>query len=229
MWTMVIYLTAINILVLSRGGLIPFFLISSFFYVRKLYISDFKSLALITSGAVAGIILLVTLFYMPNFRPRFDSMLINVEKSLAGDNNESVSLHLKSWYCAIQLASDYHLWTGYGTGDEGISLAHCYEDNHWRNMTFNAHNEYLSNLVRHGLTGLIIFSATLFWPLWISYQKREFLYLTFLLLFSMALMTVSLSLQHGVVFYSLFNALLFKRMMGESRGPNDESTPFTTN
>lgn len=213
LWTIIIYLIAINMLVLSRGGLIAFFLTGFIYYFivqRDARSISFRSIFL---GIMVGSIFLMALFYIPNFKQRFDDMWINFENSLTEDKNESAMLHVKSWYCAIQLSRDYHFFTGYGTGDEGTSLTRCYEDHQWKNMTFNAHNEYLSNLLRHGVVGLIIFSGSLFWPLWLSYKRKDLLYMSFILLFSIALMTVSLSLQHGVVFYSFFNALLFKRMM----------------
>ena len=75
----------------------------------------------------------------------------------------------------------------------------------------HAHNEYLSIMMRHGVTGLAVFLAMLIYPLWLALKAKEFVYVGFLVIFGILCLAGSLNLYHGIVIYSLVNALLFRK------------------
>jgi O-antigen ligase len=110
--------------------------------------------------------------------------------------------------------SDYHFFTGYGTGDEKDVLVSCYEKYNWRIMVaerHHAHNEYLSIMMRHGIVGLITFLTMLIYPLWLAFKAKEFVYVGFIVIFGTLCLAGSLNLYHGIVIYSLLNALLYRK------------------
>lgn len=131
-------------------------------------------------------------------------------------STRSTVAHLRSWYCSSLLLSDYHFLTGYGSGDEKDVLEPCYTEHGWSIMAQerqNAHNEYLSAMLRMGLVELALLLCYLFIPLYLSIKHRYFLYTTFLLLWITCFFFSTLNLQSAMFFYTLFNALFFRILL----------------
>ncbi|OJJ18260.1 hypothetical protein BKI52_25905 [marine bacterium AO1-C] len=124
-------------------------------------------------------------------------------------------LRMVQWGCAakILLNNNHTLFFGIGTGDVQNNIGPCYASHGYGQFkdSFNAHNEYIEEALRHGLIGLFIFLSALLIPFYLSiYQRRSYLYFLFLLIFIIWSFTEStLSTQKGTVFYAFFNALLF--------------------
>lgn len=127
----------------------------------------------------------------------------------------TLNLRMVQWGCAakILLSSNNTLFFGVGTGDAQDHIGNCYVNQNYGNLkdSFNAHNEYIEEALRHGLIGLFIFLSALLIPFYLSiYERRSYLYFLFLLIFIIWSFTEStLSTQKGAVFYAFFNALLF--------------------
>ena len=75
----------------------------------------------------------------------------------------------------------------------------------------HAHNEYLSIMMRHGILGLVVFLAMLIYPLWLAFKAKNFVYVGFIVIFGILCIAGSLNLYHGIVIYSLLNALLYRK------------------
>lgn len=137
-----------------------------------------------------------------------------MEASIQEEQVNSVSYHYKSWYCAIEKLSDNHIIFGYGTGDEINTISECYAENGWIDYRHDAHNEYLSSLLKHGLIGLAILLACLIYPYYLAFKNKDLFYISFLTTIIICFFSESmLRGQTGLVFYTLFNSLLLKGML----------------
>ena len=127
----------------------------------------------------------------------------------------ALDLRMVQWGCAakILLNSNKTLFIGVGTGGVQNHIGHCYVNQNYGNLkdSFNAHNEYIEESLRHGLIGLFLFLSALLIPFYLSINERKsYLYFLFLLIFIIWSFTEStLSTQKGTVFYAFFNSLLF--------------------
>ena len=115
--------------------------------------------------------------------------------------------------CSLELLKDYHWLTGYGTGDFRDKMAHCYETKNYGWLVvreFDQHCEYFAQWHRHGILGLLTFLLCLILPLILAVRKGNWLYVCFICLIIISAIPENiLSAQKGVMFYALFNSLLF--------------------
>jgi len=124
---------------------------------------------------------------------------------------------LIQWQCCVEVVHENQAWLqGVGTGDVKPLLQSCYQaKKFWgERYHYNSHNEYLEELMRHGLIGLFLLLLALIFPLFISIRQRHYLYFYFLFIFMIACLSEAiLNRQKGVVFYAFFNALLFMSLL----------------
>jgi O-antigen ligase len=209
LFTAITLLVLFNFLALSRAGIFGFMLVLVGFFVFKLLAGKAKSVSFWVLLGVLTVLIIVTI---PVIKERFK--LFEISDPLGEETTNSTAFHIKSWYCAAESLSDYHFFTGYGTGDEKDVLVSCYEKYNWRIMVaerHHAHNEYLSMMMRHGIIGLLVFLTMLIYPLWLAFKAKEFVYFGFIVLFGTLCLAGSLNLYHGITIYSLLNALLFRK------------------
>jgi O-antigen ligase len=109
-------------------------------------------------------------------------------------------------------AAKENLPFGVGSGDIKDVLKSKYSERslpYFNKREYNTHNQYLQILLAVGIPGILLFVSGLFYTLYVSMQKRCFLYLVFMLIIAINLLTESmLERQSGVVFYAIFNAFL---------------------
>jgi O-antigen ligase len=206
----ILYLTGFLFLLLSRGVIIPFILAITFSGLLFLLQTKNKKLLLILCSML--ILAFGSIFFIDVMKERFIAPFMSGQTVISDNQQESVALHLKSWYCACELLSDFHIFTGYGSGDEKEVLAACYESHGWGIMVserYNAHNEYLSCLLRNGITEVLVLLASLFTSLYWSLKGRNLLYVSFSTVFILALLFTTLNDFSAIVAFTFFNALLF--------------------
>jgi len=116
------------------------------------------------------------------------------------------------WQCSFDILNDNSSWMqGVGTGDVKPLLQACYQDKKfWGHLyNYNLHNEYLEEMVRHGLIGLSLLLTAFLYPLVVSIKHKHYLYTYLIIIFMLACISESfLNRQKGVIFYAFFNALL---------------------
>lgn len=209
LFTAITLLVLFNFLALSRAGIFGFMLVLAGFFLFKFFSGKASS---VFYWILLGILTLLIIVTIPLIKERFK--LFHITDPLGEETFNSTAFHIKSWFCSAESLSDYHFFTGYGTGDEKDVLVSCYEKYNWQIMIaerHHAHNEYLSIMMRHGVTGLAVFLAMLIYPLWLALKAKEFVYVGFLVIFGILCLAGSLNLYHGIVIYSLVNALLFRK------------------
>jgi O-antigen ligase len=204
----IIILYAFVILIGARTALYISFLfvliyLSYNFYVRK----NFD----ITTILLSTVALVLTGYFA--YKNGINNKVTSVFDTIPEYN--TLDLRMVQWGCAakILLNSNTSLFFGVGTGDVQDHIGACYVSQNYSSLqhSFNAHNEYIEEALRHGLIGLFVFLSVLLIPFYLSiYERRSYLYFLFLLIFIIWSFTEStLSTQKGTVFYAFFNSLLF--------------------
>ncbi|MGB4776426.1 MAG: O-antigen ligase family protein [Daejeonella sp.] len=119
------------------------------------------------------------------------------------------------WNCAMEILAGDGAWlTGLPISKSQEALNHCYQTNYsntwFINERFNAHNEFLQIWIHTGIFGVTSFLIFLGWLLWSAINQKKIFYVAFLVLTLICGLTESLFLvQKGVVFFSIFNSLLY--------------------
>ena len=79
---------------------------------------------------------------------------------------------------------------------------------------FNAHNQYMQTMLGHGIPGLFCLLAIILLQLFEAFKRSDLLYLSFVLLFSMAGLTESmLNRNKGIMFFLVFSFVFYNSEM----------------
>jgi len=177
---------------------VPYFLLQG--AKRRRYIIIAASLSLLL---VAGILSSAA------FRERYVTQLAtDLSPAKTG---ESLDSRLARWNVIVQLIEKKPV-VGYGTGTE-LGLLH---DNFFTNRLYNsflhnlnAHNQYLSFLLKSGVIGLLVYLGALAFGLNVSFHQKDVLLFVFILIitcvsFSENLLDVDKGIFYYAFFYSFF-------------------------
>ena len=155
------------------------------------------------------------LYYVsvPEFRLKINSVFESFKETPDVKNtSESTVTRMAIWNISGKIIKENAL-TGVGTGDatdvlfdshkkEGLQIA--------MENKLNAHNQFIQTFLALGISGFLLLVISIALPLIYAIRKRDFLFVTFLILilinFSVEAM---LETQAGVIFYAFFNSILF--------------------
>lgn len=166
------------------------------------------------SFLITIILFLVTgSFLAPLIFDRFaeiDTMMEKDTKERRETN--STGDRLVAWSASLELIRE-NPWFGVGTGDVKDALIEKYRINNaipaLKNR-LNAHNQYFQTTVTLGLPGATVLALMLILPAIYAIRREKWMYLFFLVIFSLNMTVESmLEVQAGVVYYAFFNALFF--------------------
>lgn len=190
----------------SIATLFTFIFIYPFFHVsNKLRFAIFSLVFLAFSY--------IAIENIPYLRHRFSVELISDIKPLNNGKymiDGSAEPRYERWQGALELIQQAPLF-GYGTGDEiemlktqyiqkGLFISYL-ED-------FNAHNQYLSFLLKNGIIGLAVFLLAFYYYGRLAFKNRDFMYISFLILLLIGFYTENiLDANKGILFFALFNTL----------------------
>ena len=167
-----------------------------------------KKISYLISLLCCGVIMLTFVLSNNFLKERFGLNLIsevNLSKS-----RELLEPRSERWKVAFELVKESPL-IGYGTGDEEVKLKEKYLE-HKMFISyiegFNAHNQFLSILIKHGIIGLIIFILAFAYYVKIGVKSRNKEYLLFLSILFFAFMTENiLDSNKGIFFFAFFNTV----------------------
>lgn len=156
-------------------------------------------------SASLSILLIAGILYSNTFRERYITEL-TTDLSPA-KKGEVVDSRLARWGVVVELIKKKPI-AGYGTGTEVGLLHDAFFNNKLYNSflhNLNAHNEYLSFLLKSGVTGLLIYLATLGFGFKISFRQKDLLFFAFMIIIT----TVSFSenfldVDKGIFYYAFF-------------------------
>jgi len=127
-------------------------------------------------------------------------------------NYNSVSIRIELWKLSLEIIKD-NLLFGVGTGDIKDELFKKYEKVNFKpgiEKKLNPHNQFLHTTVALGLMGLLILIMLFTIPLYLSFIRKNILFIFFSLIIIMNGLTESiLEVPKGVLFFCVFSILLF--------------------
>lgn len=207
-WFMILLLA--NVMVLITGSLV------TVYYSLKIF-----SKPLLRFLVLAGVILIFasTIFLNQSLRNKLNlltdfSPQSNIEldrDASLGRSWDGKALRIAIWRSSKELVYN-NLWLGLGTGDVQDELQKTYETRKFyfasRYNRYNAHNQYIQQLLTHGIAGLLFLLAGIFFPLFKNRNLMYSSYLIFLFVFAAICLTESiLDINKGIVWYSFFNSI----------------------
>lgn len=195
----------------SRNTIISLALIFLFVFPLWLVKNKRRYFAISVSLVMLMVFAVVKVPYLKN---RFSTELLLDIKARDGVKMYSVSVlepRVERWKGAVELIKKSAVY-GYGTGDEVSALKTEYAKRFLYISSledFNAHNTYLSILIKHGFLGLTVFVACFFYYLRLAFLSRSFVYGAFLILFLFGFYTENLlDANKGIVLFAYMNVLL---------------------
>lgn len=204
--TVLLFLTLFIFLLTAKMAIASLFLFGNiaFFILAKNNLGKKYAIFII---AGCNIVAITALLSLPYTRERFKLLFTYDEVAYAN----SVNSRSEIWKASTEVAKQ-HLLFGTGSGDAEKALTDTYARNGFEKgvaEAYNTHNQYLQILVETGMVGLLLFMGFLGFCLRAAILDKNYLYLTFLLLFMVNIFTESmLKTQSGVVFFVFFNSLL---------------------
>jgi O-antigen ligase len=168
------------------------------------------------AGAVMGITCVFGSLLLLNPVSRYRSLQeINLStfKIEPGNNYKNAAqIRASLWWLAFRSLNDSHPLYGMGTGDVEYAMLRASDQYRITNIinSFDPHNQYLYTLLGNGYAAFLLLILCLSLPVYFAWLEKDYLLLGFSFLFALLCFTESaLELQKGVIFYSLFSALLF--------------------
>ena len=141
------------------------------------------------------LVILPIMFLTPNLRER-------ISKEKASNINERVQL----WSAVLDNYLKKNLIFGAGTGDGHQGLVESYREIHYDVAVkdqYNAHNQYLEQLLFYGVLGLMLLIVLLFYTFYVLYTKDQPLYLLIFISFFVYMFSESILERHsGLILFS---------------------------
>jgi len=171
------------------------------FFISKKIRMNFMLIA-----GVIALIILLSILNIGSFKKRYVAELKYDLTSSAADNQVSES-RISRWNIALNLIKRSPV-IGYGSGSEKRLLNEKYFENKLYTsylLELNAHNQYLSILIKTGEVGLIIFLFILFFGFNAAWRTRDIVFISFMMLISIVSFSENiLDVNKGIFFYSFF-------------------------
>jgi len=155
--------------------------------------------------ASLSVLLLACILYSGTLRERYINQL--TEDLSPAKKGEVLDSRLARWTVVIKLIGKAPL-AGYGAGAE-VGLLH---ENFFNNKLYNsfinnlnAHNQYLSMLIKSGIIGLLVYMGTLAFGINISFQQKDLLFLSFMIIIiAVSFSENYLDVDKGLFYYAFF-------------------------
>lgn len=199
----IIYLIIFIFLLTSRIGLISLMILS----VSTLLFYFYKSRRLLLGMSVT-LLFIVTVFFTLQFFTPIKLKFKGIINKGADYSESEGSTRLDLWESAFKVIKE-NVLLGEGTGNFQEALQNNYIRSsnayYWR---YNSHNQFLETAGTVGVAGILSLLLCLFYPLYLCYKNKNYLYAVFLVLFVfISFVECTLAVQKGVVWYAYFNSL----------------------
>jgi O-antigen ligase len=220
-----LFFTMMIVLLSSKAGLL-IWLSAIGFYTVILLFRYHRWLAGLTVIASAMAVFIAFLLIFPHAAGRVsqakqDMSVKNTVQNPAQSTGERIAVLKVSGKIIMQ-----HFLFGVGTGDVKDALMEQYKENNLEQVLaqkLNAHNQFIQSFITLGIFGLVLLAAMFVAPAISAFRQEYWIYFAFLFIAGISMCFESmLETQAGVVFYALFNALLYAAHRPDaSRDPLD--------
>lgn len=161
-----------------------------------------RFIAIATSSTI---IVICLLFSSRTFRDRYMTQLSEDFSTLK--TNQRVEPRILRWSLAAELIEKSPV-IGYGAGSEIPLLQDKYFPKKYYTSylhRLNAHNEYMSFMIKSGIWGLTVYILTLIYGFRIAIRKKDIVFFGFMMLLAVVSLSENiLDADKGVMFYSFF-------------------------
>ncbi len=146
-----------------------------------------------------------------NSRTLRDRFLLELKEDLSPSfAGQTVEPRLERWKIAVKLIGESPV-IGYGAGSEIQLLQQQYFAKKFYSSyvhRLNAHNEYMSFMLKSGIWGLAVYLATLIYGFKKAIRKRDIVFFSFMVIIAVVSLSENiLDVDKGVIFYSFFFSL----------------------
>ena len=170
-----------------------------------LLLKGYQRWKFILSTAAISLILMIGLFSLGSFKERYITDLkVDLSQKTSAETTDP---RLARWETALGLITESPM-IGHGAGSEIGLLHQAYFTKKYYNSflnKLNAHNQYLSFLLKAGIVGLLAYLTTLTFGFRIAFAKKDLLFTSFMLLVAIVSLSENLlDVDKGIFFYAYF-------------------------
>jgi O-antigen ligase len=209
-WTLIFYFSVFCVFLSSRIVLLGLSAIFTGVLIHSL-LNRQKLAALMLIVILFTLSLLMFLNPVSWYRGIEEIYLSSLDIQQGRQYANATEIRASLWWLSLQSVKESPLLLGAGTGDVEKVMLHSSNKYNVTNVinSFDPHNQYFYLLLQNGAIALLLVILNLTLPLYLAWAQRDFLLFGFAFLFSLLCFTESaLEMQKGIVFYSLFSALL---------------------
>lgn len=167
---------------------------------------------------------------IPTFKERYIAGSRN-DLNEVSVRNDLLEPRLMRWQAALKLVQKAPL-IGYGTGTEKKLLKEKYFENRLFNSyvhELDAHNQYLSFLIRTGIIGLFVYLLVLFVALKRALQTADLVFCVFVTIIAIVSFSENiLNFNKGIFFFNFFYCFFIKaneKYINNAENPTSDQTP----
>lgn len=192
----------------SRSVFVAFLIVINLVFPFLLF-KGRKLVRIFLTTSLISVALLLLIYNIDSFKTRYINEL---KVDLTGHFKiiENTEPRLARWNGIFELIKRSPI-IGYGSGSEKKLLKEKYFEKGLYNSylnEFNAHNEYLSILIKTGVIGLILFLYVLYFGFASAIRTRDILFLSFMVIITVVSLSENiLDLNKGIFFYAFFFAV----------------------
>ncbi|MFH1296897.1 MAG: O-antigen ligase family protein [Bacteroidota bacterium] len=214
---LLLYFTLMVVLIASKIGLVS--LMTIYLLFTLLILSRKRERKMAPYPVILAVVMVAMMMMSPGTMHRVNTTTDAMEhvKTVPPDASESTAERILIWRSSVDIIREHPLF-GVGTGDVKDALLNEYEQHgikYAMSRRLDAHNQYFQTTLSLGLVGFLALITMLAWPGILAFIRKDYIYVFFILLFSMNILVESMfENQAGVVFYAFFNALLFWYLPG---------------
>jgi O-antigen ligase len=187
-------------LLININVVVPFFLLK-----KK------KLLVFLVVSVGASLVMIAGILRNDVFKARYITELKN-DLTQQSINLNILEPRAQRWICAWELIKESPV-TGHGSGSEIALLKEKYYARHYYNSyinELNAHDQFLSLLIKTGVPGLLIFLWVLFAGFKKSIRSRDMIFCSFLVIVTIVSFSENiLDANKGIFFFAFFYSLFW--------------------
>lgn len=206
------------VLSLSSRTAVVTLLVSYLTYGILLIVSKKINNTVIFTALFFFITLFIIGFYKLGLKQRFNEILSSSIQFDPNTNNANgLTLRAVKWNCSLNGITNNPLF-GIGVGDAQDYLQKCYSNKGFWGVhyAYNSHNQFLQIGLASGLVSLLLFISYIIFVALKLISSKNHMELFFYMSIVLFCMTESiLERQHGVVFFSFFNAIFLSNLQSD--------------
>jgi len=206
-WFLILFFSLMVFLMSSRAGLLSLLILFSVQIIRKIYFSKNIFYKIPTVIVIA----FMFVFVFTNKRMKITlNRMITIEHNKSSEKIIKNSPRIYLWKTSAELIKE-NFPGGIGAEQFQSVFNKKYSEisgrdiNDIKKQNLNVHNQFLEEFVLYGIFGFLLLSAIFVYPIIISFKRKNYLFLSFLLitgfnfLFESMLNTIA-----GIIFFAFF-------------------------